>query len=58
MSRRLSDFNEYEAMEMFDLLQTMLHDNKPQIEGFYKGAYLKNGSPKRSIFKSAPSSDW
>ena len=39
MSRPLSDFNKYEAVEMFELLQNMSHDNKHQMEGFYKVAY-------------------
>ena len=39
MSRPLSDFNKYEAMEMFELLQNKSHDNKHQMEGFYKVAY-------------------
>ena len=39
ISRPLSDFNKYEAMEMFELLQNTSHDNKHQMEGFYKVAY-------------------
>ena len=39
MSRPLSDFNKYEAMEMFELLQNTSHDNKHHMEGFYKVAY-------------------
>ena len=39
MSRPLSDFNKYEAMEMFGLLQNTSHDNKHHMEGFYKVAY-------------------
>ena len=47
---------------MFELLQNKSHDNKHQMDGFYKVAYQtareRMGSPKRSISKSAPSSDW
>ena len=39
MSRPLSDFDKCEAMEMFELLQNTLHDNKHHMEGFYKVAY-------------------
>ena len=39
MSRPLSDFNKYEAMEMFELLQNTSRDNKHHMEGFYKVAY-------------------
>lgn len=39
MSRPLSDFNKYEALETFEMLQNTLHDNKHQMESFYKAAY-------------------
>ena len=39
MSRPLSDFNKYEAMEMFELPQNTSHDNRHHMEGFYKVAY-------------------
>lgn len=38
MSRPLSDFNKYGAMEMFELKNT-LHDNKHQMDSFCKVTY-------------------
>ena len=62
MSRPLSDFNKYKAMEMFELQQNMSHDNKHHMEGFYKVACQiareRMDLPKDQFSKSPPSPDW
>ena len=39
LSRPLSDFNTFEALEMLDTLQTVAHDVKNKKAGYYRVAY-------------------